>query len=275
MTNANPMPEANLSAASLPSERGRILFADDDELFRTGFAKLLEKEGFECVCAKTGDEAGKLLRESEFDLFLSDIDMPGNSRLELIEQVPQIVGGLPIILLTGRPTVETAARSVRLPVAAYLVKPPDLAELRTLLRQCIADYRRFRTVQSSRQRVQRWEKELEQIESGFRGSHRQPAADQVTSFTRITLRNVILALADLEESLKTLQPARPGGDLLHKVDVVGALRHTVAVLESTKQNFKSKELAALRKQLEVLLSSPEESSPTAPPAGSNPSSASR
>lgn len=250
-----PGPDAQLPEAA-PGRRGRVLFADDDELFRSGLAALLTQDGYECICAGSGEEASQLLRRSDFDAFLSDIDMPGNARLELIEQIPQIADGLPIILITGRPTVETAARSVRLPVTAYLMKPPSFDELRQLLRQSIADYRSYRAVHATRERLQRWDQELDLIEKGFRANNPLHAQEQVAGFTRLTLRNVMMTLVELESSLVTLDPLRPGGDLLHKIDVVGALRHTITVLERTKQNFKSKDLAALRKQLEILLTMP-------------------
>src|SRR5438105_4070113 len=103
---------------------GRILLADDDELLRDGLSSQLVRTGYECVCADTGHAALELLRNESFDAVIADIHMPGNSGLEMVEAVPQIVAGLPVILLTGNPTMETATRSVRLPVYAYLVKPP-------------------------------------------------------------------------------------------------------------------------------------------------------
>ncbi len=65
---------------------------------------------------------------------------------------------LPVILLTGRLSVETAARSVRLPVTAYLTKPPNMDELISLLDRAISDYRGLRALQSGRVRLQVWEK---------------------------------------------------------------------------------------------------------------------
>ena len=53
-------------------------------------------------------------------LLMADICMPGNDALELAREPPEIAPGLPTILLTGPPTVETAAQSVRLIVMAYL-----------------------------------------------------------------------------------------------------------------------------------------------------------
>src|ERR1700759_4145454 len=103
-----------------PASRGTLLLADDDETIRTGLSELLRRHGFECEVAANGTDALAKLRETSFEALLSDMHMPGNVGLELIENVPQIAAGLPVILLTGRPSVASAARSLRLSVTAYL-----------------------------------------------------------------------------------------------------------------------------------------------------------
>lgn len=232
--------------------RGRLLFADDDPQVRDGIAELLRRRGFVCSCAMNGAEAIALLQQQEFDALIADIHMPGNAGLELTAAVPQIAAGLPVILLTGRPTVETAAKSVRLSVTAYLTKPPDLAELSSILDQAIANYRAFRTMRAGRERLRDWEQELEGIERSIRQAPHDEAGGPMASYLRLTLRQVMLMLADLEHASAALE--QPGAATsLDQVDHVAALRRTVEVLERTKQNFKSKDLADLRKQLEQLL----------------------
>ena len=116
-----------------PNTCGRVLFADDDRAARESLAELLRRLGYTCECAATATEALEKLRAAPCEALISDIHMPGNTALELVEAAVQVVPGLPVILLTGRPSVETAARSVRLPVTAYLTKPPDLNRLEALL----------------------------------------------------------------------------------------------------------------------------------------------
>src|SRR5215469_13014046 len=125
---------------------GRILFADDDEQFRLGLGKRLIKAGFGCDFAGSASEAADLLKKNVYDVLLSDINMPGNVGLELIESIPAIREGMPIVLLTGNPTVETAMRSVNLRVTAYLTKPPDFDALFSLLRATIADAQDLRVL---------------------------------------------------------------------------------------------------------------------------------
>ena len=244
--------------ATPPETRGRVLFADDDRAAREGLVAMLRRYGFACDGATTAADSVEKLRASEYDALISDIHMPGNAGLELIESIPQIAAGLPVILLTGRPSVETAARSVRLAVAAYLTKPPDFDELCRLLDEAVATYRGFRSMRAGRARLREWDQELARVEAALTRTAGQSAGGPLGSYLRVSLRQVILMLADLERASHTLEKS---GGSLEKMDHVAALRRTVEVLERTKQNFKSKDLADLRRELEQLLATDAGSGP--------------
>lgn len=231
-----------------PTNRGLVLIADDEEMVRIGLSEFLRREGFATSTAATSDEALAQLHERDFDAVISDIHMPGNARLELLASIREIDPVLPIIVLTGLPTVETAARSVRMPVTAYLTKPPDMAELITLLDKAVTDYRSLRALRTGRARLREWENEIEQIERSLHAA-KADAGGPMGSYLRLTLRQVILMLSDLEQAAVGLEH---GGTAV-RVDHEAALRRTVEVLERTKQNFKSKDLAELRKQIEQVL----------------------
>lgn len=250
-----------------PATRGLILFADDERIVREGLGGLLERHGFRCIGAATAQEALEQLRSTDFDAMLCDIHMPGNIGLELIEAVPQVAAGLPVILLTGRPTIETAARSVRLSVAAYLTKPPDVAELCRILDEGIARHRGFRALQAGRARLTQCNDELAQLEELLRSDRGPAAGDPMAGYLRVTLRQIMLMLADLAQAANHLERPGPGQVALDQVDLVAAMRRTVDVLEKTKRHFKSKDLADLRKDLEKMLHRSDESSPPAPAAG--------
>ncbi|MES1168308.1 MAG: hypothetical protein ABUL61_03965, partial [Oleiharenicola lentus] len=97
-----------------------------------------------------------------------------------------------------------------------------------------------------------WERELAQVEQLMQRTSTPPVpGGPMQDYLRVSLRQIILLLADLERATQTLD--RRAADKLRQVDHVAALRHTVEVLERTRQNFKSKDLADLRRQLEQLL----------------------
>ncbi len=232
------------------ASRGNLLIADDEEFVRHGLAELLRRDGFTCEIAASGSEALARMRTAEFDALISDIHMPGNVQLETIAEVRAMRAALPVIILTGRATVETAAKAVRLPVTAYLTKPPNMDELVAILDQAVLDYRGFRALEASRVRLRSWEREIAEVEQALRAAPGASPGGSMSSYLRLTLRQVIQTLAELEQTTAVLE--RTGGATA-AVDHEAALRKTVEVLERTKQNFKSKELADLRKQIEGLL----------------------
>ncbi len=246
--------------APQPETRGQILVADDDRAVREGLTATLQRFGFTSEGVATAAEAAARLGAQEFDVLISDINMPGNVGLELIESLPQMAAGLPVVLLTGRPSVATAARSVRLPVVAYLTKPPDLEELCRVLDQAVSDHRGFRAMRAGRERLRAWEQELGQIEQAMRQAPGAQPGGPMGGYLRVSLRQVILTLTDLERATQSLERRAVGS--LEQLDHVAALRRTVEVLERTKQNFKSKDLADLRRQLEQLLGREGEAGPS-------------
>lgn len=78
-----------------------------------------------------------LLATRRYELLIADLQMPGNTQFELVEQLEQIAPEVPVILVTGYPTLASAIRAVELPVVAYLVKPFDFDELLKHVRKAI------------------------------------------------------------------------------------------------------------------------------------------
>jgi len=111
------------------SKLGRILFADDEALFRESTSELLRKSGYACDSVADAPAAMHLLRSREYDLLISDFKMPGNSNLEFIRKVPKIAPALPIIMVSGSPSLSAILQNCDLPVAACLVKPFSFDEL--------------------------------------------------------------------------------------------------------------------------------------------------
>jgi DNA-binding NarL/FixJ family response regulator len=86
-----------------------------------------------------------MLGRENYDLLIADIKMPGNSDLEFISALPKIAEGMPVILVTGYPSLNSAIESVQLPVVAYLVKPFELNELLVRVKDVITDNGLFKT----------------------------------------------------------------------------------------------------------------------------------
>ena len=254
-------------SANVAAGRGRILLADDDEQFRQGLGALLRREGYDCQCAADAPQALARLRASEFDALLSDIYMPGNAGLEMLEGVPQIAAGLPVILMTGRPTVESAVKSIKLCVAGYLVKPPELKELLPLLDKAIEGGRACRQISESRRRFEGWARDLGLVEKKIK---EPAAADKViplAQYLQLMSSNFRSVLGDMEQTMDLLVRLRRGNDVFREQELLAVLKRTVETLEETRQSFKSKRLAKLRAELYSLL---EESQAPGPVRKSSP-----
>jgi DNA-binding response OmpR family regulator len=245
--------ETDNAAPPAGASLGKILFADDDEPMRSSLGKCLVRAGFECDFADSGEQVIERLRSKTYDVLLSDIHMPGNDDLELIEKIAAASEGMPVILLTGEPSVATAARSVRLRVTAYLTKPPDMEELCRLLQAAAGECRNLRVLKNNRQRIQDWDRELVRLQQLLQQA---PAADRqaaMQGYVRLTLRNLVVGLIELE-NLLIHDGERLGTDAaVQTQELFNAVRKTVGVLQKTKDHFKSKELGELRKELENLL----------------------
>ncbi len=116
----------------------RILIADDEPLFLRTTAQLLRKAGYECTCAADGHAALEALSSQPIDLVLSDLNMPGNLKLELLHHGRQRWPDTPLIVVTGAPSLPSAIESVRLGIADYLLKPVKYDDLLSSVRRALA-----------------------------------------------------------------------------------------------------------------------------------------
>jgi DNA-binding response OmpR family regulator len=243
------------------SSRGRILIADDDDAFCIATRSFFRAAGYECESAGDATLARQRIVDEEFDLLIADLNMPGNSGLELVQSIPELRAGLPVIILTGRPTLQSATRSVRLPVVAYLVKPPNPDELLTVAEQAITQYRVFRAIRVSRDRLEAWVRDVSQLEALMSRPRHSGETGSTESFLNLTLSNLFAGLVELKQFTEAISQSESQRGILQGLTLYKALQETVSVLEKTKQSFKSKELGELRRKLEGLLqTSPVETS---------------
>ena len=116
----------------------RILIADDEPLYLRTTGELLRKAGYECVCVADGGEALRRLREEPFDLVLSDLNMPGNHGLEVLREHSAQRPRVPLVVVTGAPTLPSAIESVRLGITDYLLKPVKFEDLLSCVQRALA-----------------------------------------------------------------------------------------------------------------------------------------
>jgi len=116
-----------------------ILVVDDDLAIREMVAMALEKRGYRVVRAQGLAPAQEAIREHRPDLIVSDIYMPGGTGLDLLKTIQALDDPPPLILMTAKGTIETAASAMKDGVFDYLAKPFDLDVLLERVQAALAE----------------------------------------------------------------------------------------------------------------------------------------
>lgn len=116
-----------------------ILVVDDDMAIREMVAMALEKRGYRVDRADGFAGACKSLRSHRPDLIISDIYMPGGSGLDLLKEVREQADPPPLILMTAKGSIETAAEAMKDGVFDYLAKPFDLEAMLERVRAALKE----------------------------------------------------------------------------------------------------------------------------------------
>jgi two-component system response regulator PilR (NtrC family) len=122
----------------------RVLVVDDEAGMREFLSILLRKEGYGIAAAESAEKAMDLMAKGEFDLVISDISMPGLSGIEVLRQARAASPDIPVILITAYASTESAVEALKLGAYDYLVKPFDVEELKTVVRNAL-EKRRLET----------------------------------------------------------------------------------------------------------------------------------
>ena len=109
--------------------KGRILIVDDEAVVRESLSQWFESEGYTVLAAASGRDALALLAHEEADVALIDIKMPGMDGMELQCKLKEADPDLPVIVMTGFGSVETAVQALKCGAYDYVTKPVDPDEL--------------------------------------------------------------------------------------------------------------------------------------------------
>ena len=141
-------------------DKKKILIVDDELLILRIISDILSKEGYEVKTAINYFNASQLLEEEKFDVVITDIRMPEKSGIDLLTHVREINSDIPVILMTGFASLETAVEAVKQGAFDYLTKPLDFNKLKRIVSQSIE---RFSLLSSNKKLV----KELQEVNSNL------------------------------------------------------------------------------------------------------------
>lgn len=115
----------------------RIMIVDDEPAIRESLQGLFEDENYMVTQAPSGEEAVARFRKQSVDCVLLDIWMPGIDGLETLLRLHQIDAGLPIIMMSGHATIDTAVRATRQGAFDFVEKPLSSDKLLILVRNAL------------------------------------------------------------------------------------------------------------------------------------------
>lgn len=115
----------------------KILITDDEQRIRSALREILEFEGYLVDEAESGQEALDKLERNTYGAMFLDIKMKGMDGFEVLEKINEKELTLPVIMLTGHGTIETAVQATRLGAFDFLQKPPDLNRLLITVRNAL------------------------------------------------------------------------------------------------------------------------------------------
>jgi PAS domain S-box-containing protein len=128
----------------------RVLVVDDERSLRRTFSLFLRDDGHDVETAEDVDQALATLERGEFDVVVSDIILPRRSGVSLMEAIADRWPDIKVILVTGEPTVETAASAVRSGAYDYISKPVSSSKIRKV----VASAARVKSLQDDNRRLQ-------------------------------------------------------------------------------------------------------------------------
>jgi len=116
----------------------RVLVVDDDENIQFAFKEVLKKDGCVYFAAWNGEEAIEQLQRRQPDIIFMDITMPKLDGLETLTKIREVNQKIPIIIITGYGTMQTAVKAMKLGAFEYLTKPLDVEKIREIKRKALA-----------------------------------------------------------------------------------------------------------------------------------------
>ena len=114
-----------------------ILIIDDEKAIRKTLSEILSYEGYKIEEAGDGEEGLKKFKEKAYDVVLCDIKMPKLDGIEFLDKAREANPDVPVIMISGHGTIETAVEAVKKGAYDYISKPPDLNRLLITIRNAM------------------------------------------------------------------------------------------------------------------------------------------
>jgi two-component system response regulator HydG len=123
----------------------RVLIVDNEEALAEAVAESLERVGYQCQVATSGNEGARQVEQQQFDVIITDLVMNDLDGLALLKQAKNDLPDAEVILITGHGTIQSAVLAMQQGAFNYLLKPLDIQQLRAVVEKAAASARLRRT----------------------------------------------------------------------------------------------------------------------------------
>lgn len=121
----------------------KILVVDDEEGILDVTEGYFQRKGYEVYTASNGIEALEVLKRVSVECVFTDINMPQMDGLELAEQIRKMESTLPVVVMTGYPSLENSIQTLKNGVVDYLIKPVNLEQMELTLKRILRERELF------------------------------------------------------------------------------------------------------------------------------------
>ncbi len=101
----------------------KVLVVDDEEVIRKGICRVMEGRGYQAESSESGFGAIEKLQKAPFNIVITDLKMPGMDGIEVLKAIKILQPNVPVIIITGYSTVDTAVEAMKNGAFDYIAKP--------------------------------------------------------------------------------------------------------------------------------------------------------
>lgn len=245
----------------------KILVVDDEAVCREPIGDILKEEGYLVDLAEDTQSAREFLQKKSYKVLLCDLHIPGDNNLEFLKESVEKFPNMSVVLMTGKPTLETSLEALRLRVVDYLVKPVQQERLIEIVRQAFARALLVGATHQIKDECSKMTQEIIAFEAAVTKTSGLTPAQQTSipeQLLDMTLAHIFRSTLNFRVAHRMLQSkeANAGGvdhEFCHMIGCPArsayeqAIQDTIKTLEATRGSFKSKELGELRVKLVALL----------------------
>ncbi len=148
-----------------------LLVIDDEQFIRDLLADFFSKSGYHVTTAHDGESGLTRFRNGEFDAVLVDLKMPDQTGTDILAELRAIDADLPVIIMTGYPTIDASIEAIRRGAHDFIVKPFRLQELKERVDRAIRSRSVTRDIEELRSRLDAIEMELREYRARHSLSH--------------------------------------------------------------------------------------------------------